>query len=135
IFAKLRDHQLGRGGQQIDLDEVERGLNREKNEQAERDSVEQLRVRRNERGVEEVPHDLGKSQRDTGASQQAHESENQSSQIRANPRQQSAQRAWGRNCLLTARRWTLRRNREWRLCRHAPRTLRSITIARKRSAR
>ncbi len=92
IFAQLRNHQLRGRRQEIDLDEVEHSLNREENQQAQRDFIEECRVRRDECCVEQVTHDLRESQGYAGARQQTHECQGQSPQVRAYSRNQLPER-------------------------------------------
>ncbi len=76
----------------IDLDEVEHSLNRKENQQAQRDFIEECRVRRDERRVEQVAHDLRECQGYAGARQQTHERQGQSPQVRAYSRKQLSER-------------------------------------------
>jgi hypothetical protein len=92
ILAKLRDYELRRRREQIYLHEVEHSLNREENEQSKRYLVEEARIGRDERRVEQVPHDLWERQRDAGAQEQTHEGDKQSPQMRADSRKQPGER-------------------------------------------
>ena len=135
ILAKLRDHQLRRGREQINLNEVEQRLDGEQDYQPERDLVQQCGVGGDEGRVEQVPHDLGEGERNACACDQAQERDYQPPQVWSDTRQQSAQRSWRRNGLLRARRWTLRRDCERRRRRQGANTFRSMTIATNSSAR
>jgi hypothetical protein len=108
ILSELGDHQLGRRGEQIHLDEVEQSLNREQNEQADRDPVEQGGVRGYERCVEQAPDYLRKCECDRGAAQQTDESDYQAREKWANARNQSAKRSWRRDRRTCAWRRSLR---------------------------
>jgi hypothetical protein len=93
LLPQLRYHQLRSRREQVDLHEVEHGLNREQYEKPDRYRIEQRRIRRHERRIQEVPYDLRKRERDRGAEQQAHEREQQSARIRPYARQKPSQRA------------------------------------------
>jgi hypothetical protein len=136
ILSQPRDDQLRRRGEQIHLHEIEYSLYREQDEEPYRNCVEQRRVGRDECRIEQVSYDLWKGERDRGARQQTHERAEQAAGIRSYAREQAGQRTRRRNRRLLARRWYLSRNRKGRRSDwHQPPTLRSTTIATKRSAR
>ena len=58
-------------GEQVDLDEVHRALQREQQDQPERDAVEQRAVALLERGVEQVAHDERKREADARGDDEA----------------------------------------------------------------
>src|SRR5438105_6471636 len=108
IFAQLGDDKFGGRRQQIDLHEVEQCLDGEENQQTQRDLIEEPRVGGDERGVEQMTNDLWERQCDAGARQQAHEGDQQSPQVRSDPREQTSEGPRRRNRLIGARRRTLR---------------------------
>src|ERR1700680_2050528 len=93
ILPELCDHQLRGRCEEINLYEVEHALNREENQQPERDFIEQSRVRRDECRVEQVTHDLGERQGYTGARQQTNERHGESPKVRTYSRKQLSERA------------------------------------------
>jgi hypothetical protein len=94
ILSELGNHQLRRRGEQIHLNEIEQSLNREQEEEPDRDPIQQGGISRYECRVEQAPHDLRKCERDCGAAQQTNESDYESGEIRADSREQAAKRPW-----------------------------------------
>ena len=72
VLAQLRDHPLRRAGEQVDLHEVHRALQREGEHEPDRDAVEQGAVALLERGVEQVAHDVREREADRGGDDEAH---------------------------------------------------------------
>ncbi len=128
VDAQPRDDALGGGGEEKDLDEVERGLHGEEPEQAERDAVEPRGAPVGEGGIEQVPDDLREGEPDRAGSEQADARDREPAGVRPDARKEAHER-------------TRRRQAAGRLARlgggrrHGPATCRSTTIAAKSRAR
>src|SRR5436309_1166648 len=94
LFSKRRDHPLGRGGQQIDLNEVHHALKREQRDEAERNSIEKCPVVLLEGSVEQMTNDLRKREPNSGRHQQTQSGDGQTSTEGSDPWNQLAEWFW-----------------------------------------
>ena len=107
VLAQLRDHALGRAGEQVHLHEVHHALQREQRDEPERDAVEQRAVALLERRVEQRAHDLRKREADGRGDEQADGADGEPARVRAergSRRASGAARRASRRASTTARR-------------------------------
>ena len=102
VLAQLRDHPLGRAREQVDLHEVHRALQREREDEPERDPVEQRTVALLERGVEQVAHDEREREADRRRDDEADGADGEPARVRPDPRHDARERC-ERDGLLRAR--------------------------------